>query len=156
MSIEHALHRLVYDYKGGVEDLARLWGLSPATVRCMANPNDPTHGWPLNRFREAMHTTGDCRPLEALCQEFDGVFLRMPSIAGKSLDELMASLVKLSREFGDVPRTIEEAGQDGRWTLAEIDRIRREVYELQAAAAVVLKQIERLAEAGKPLKAVKT
>lgn len=155
MSIELALHRLVYDYKGGVDELARLWGLSPATVRCMANPNDPTHGWPLNRFREAMHTTGDLRPLESLCQEFDGVLLRMPKSADKSLDELMASLVKLSREFGDVPRTIEEAGADSHWTRAEVDRIRREVYELQAAAAVVLQHIERLADSGKPLKAVK-
>lgn len=153
MSVESAIYQAVHEYPGGVDRLAQHMGLAASTVRCMANPNDPTHEFNLRRFRQLIDLSRDTGPLEAVCEENGGVFVRMPRAADGSLDELMVSLVKMAREFGDVPRVIEESGGDKSITPKELAKIRREVYELQAAAAAVLKVVEQMARPA-PLRAV--
>lgn len=146
MSVADANYRMVHNYPGGVDSFAPRLKVAAKTLYGMANPNDDSHGWTLNKWREAMQFAGDTGPLEEICVENGGIFLRLPTTVGKGADELYRDLARLSREFGDVPRSIEEALKDGRLKPKEFEKIKREVMELNQAAASVLKALEPMVE----------
>jgi len=138
VSIFDALHRMCHRYPGGIELLAQRMRLSRSMLNGMANPNDGTHNWSLVQFREAMHFANDTAPLEALCTEFDGVFVPMPKAAGRGFDKVFEELAALAKEFGDIPREVMAGLQDGRLQPKEYARIETEVMELQQKAAELL------------------
>lgn len=146
MSVKDAIYRMCHNSPGGVEALAVRMKLAAKTLYAMANPNDPTHGWPLSRWFEAMHFTGDTGPLEEACVEFGGIFLKMPDTGDKSVGELYRDLARLSSEFGDVPRCIEGALKDGHLKPKEFEKIKREGMQLNQAMAAVLKRLEDMVE----------
>lgn len=154
MSIRDALYRMCHDYPGGLKVLAARMKLAESSLQGMANPNDPTHGWSLERFREAMHFANDTGPLESLCQEFGGVFVKIPHLAEMPVGLMFEDLAKLAKEFGDVPREVMENLSDGRLTAKEFERIKREVMEMQQAGAALLQRLEAMVERP-PIKAVK-
>lgn len=153
MSIRDALYRMCHDYPGGLKLLAARMKLAESTLQGMANPNDPTHPWSLERFRQGMHYAGNTEPLEELCAEFGGVFMRMPQVEGAQFPDIYERLAQLAKEFGDVPREVMEDLKDGRLTPKEMDRIRHEVAEMQRAGAELLATLESKVRQP-PLKAV--
>lgn len=160
MNLPDALYHLVHDYPGGVDALAARMHLAPSTLQSMANPNLPSHEWPLKRVLQAMTFTDDLRPLEALCSQFGGVFVRtapMVEVADRDLYELAT---RLGTEFGDVVRSMSAAldkhGQGGaRITPRELEAFDREVYELQACAAELRERLAKRCAAGAHLRQVK-
>ena len=146
MNVDDALYHLVHDYPGSAGSLAPRMGLKPATLYSMANPQCERHEWPLKRFRQAIALTGDKRPLDALCAEFGGVFLPLGEFADIGSDRLLKAASKLAREFGDVPRKLQEITADGRVKPRELDQLKREVYEMTQAGAALVKLVERLCE----------
>lgn len=145
MQTKDALYHATHDYKGGVDALAARMGIASSTLRCMANPNDDTHAWPLKRVQQLVALTGDVRPIAALASEAGGVFIPMPKAGGKP-SEVMRDLAELAREFGDVPRETLDALADDRLTLKEFERIRDQVTELQASAATLMAHLAGMVE----------
>jgi hypothetical protein len=141
-----ALYHTVHDYPGGAEALAPRMGLASSTLQSMANPNLDSHGWSVKRFKQVMHLSNDVRPLEAICTEFNGIFVRLTSGDGRPLDEIYRDLTRLGKEFGDIPRLVTAALKDGRIKQKEFERIKREVMELQQAAAAVVQRLEVMVE----------
>lgn len=150
MNIEDALYHAVHDYKGGACALAPRMGIAPSTLQSMANPNCETHQWPLHRVRQVGHLTGDVRPLEALCTEFGGIFIKLPPPTTQGLDEVYLDMARLAKEFGDVPREVMQSLQDGKLSQKEFDRVSREVMELQQAGAALLKRLEAMVDTRRP------
>lgn len=142
MNVEDALYHAVHDYPGGAPALAPRLGKGASTLQNMADPRQATHQWNLRAFRNVLRFTGDVRPLQALCQENGGVFVPTPQIAAASTSELYHDLAKLAKEFGDVPREVEEAMADGKISPAERDRIEKQLFELIGQAAEFAKRIQ--------------
>ena len=140
MAIKDALHALVHDYPGGPGPLAARMKIAESTLRSMANPHCTTHGWPLERYLQAMTFANDMRPLEATCVMFGGVFVKtapMGDVADRDLYELAT---RLGADFGDVVAKMRgalDAHGDGgaRVTQRELREFDLAVYELQACVA---------------------
>lgn len=137
MNVRDTIYQTVHDYPGGATALAPRMGLRPSTLLNMADPNKDSHGWSLRRFRQLIGF-GGIRPLEALCQEHGGLFVPVGRFNDAPHGRLLKQLHALAREFGDVPRAIEQAlKSDGRISDNELRRIERELAELVSAAAAM-------------------
>lgn len=148
MNLDDAIYMAVHDYPGGAPALAVRFDppLTRDTLQKMAAPNVPAHGWSLRRFRQLL-AFGDKRPLQALCEENGGVFLPVEAFTDMPEGRLLKAAQKLSREFGDVPRRLEEALRgDGRISKNELSRLEREMDELIAATNALRAITRRLHE----------
>jgi hypothetical protein len=162
VTLNDALYHLVHDYPGGAAALsARCLHLAPSTLQSMANPNDDGHGWPLRRFVEVMALSGDTRPIDALCAQFGGVFIKtapMDAVGDRDLYELAT---KLTGEFGDVINSLRSAldgsGDAGKAiTPREFAAFDTQIYEMQSAAAELRERVSRRVERRPiPVRAVK-
>lgn len=144
MSVRDSLYDLVHDYPGGGPALAPRMKLAVSTLLSMANPNCDSHDWPLRRFEQAMALTGDVRPLEALCMEFGGVFVRIGGFDQLPPGRLLKKAQHLAKEFADVPVRLAEILADGTVKPRELERLRRDIYEMQAAGAALLDVVEQI------------
>lgn len=141
MDVNDALYHACHDYEGGVPSLAPRMDLAVSTLYSMANKNADNHGWSLKRFRELLHFTKDARPLEALCTENGGLFVKLPELKGRALDDVYRDLARLAKEFGDVPREVIADLKDGRLSPKNFERIKRAVMEMQQAGAELLQDL---------------
>jgi hypothetical protein len=138
MNVKDAIYRAVHDYPGGAEALAPRIGLSPHTLRHMSDPNKQTHGWSLRRF-DALITYAGTAPLAAFCQEHRGIFVPLGEFADAPHAKLLKQMNALAKEFGDVPRVIEQAlKRDGQISDNELKKIERELAEMVGASASLL------------------
>ena len=140
MTLKDAIYHAVHEAPGGVAPLATRMHLAKSSLSCMANPNDSTHDWSLRRFVELLVYTSDMRPLEALCDQFGGVYVRTAAMGDVADRDLFELATRLGVEFGDVVRTMSDAldehGDGGsRVTQRELEEFDRQIYELQACAA---------------------
>jgi hypothetical protein len=162
VTLNDALYHLVHDYPGGAAALAaRCLHLAPSTLQSMANPNDDGHGWPLRRFVEVVALSGDTRPIDALCAQFGGVFVKTAGIQGVADRDLYELATRLSGEFGDVINSLQLAldasGDGGRAvTPREFAAFDQQVYELQSADAELRERLaQRVERRPIPVRAVK-
>lgn len=146
MSVRDSLYDLVHEHKGGSVALAARMRMAGSTLRSMANPNCDSHDWTLKRFEQAMALTGDVRPLETLCQEFGGVFVRVGRFDGIANSRVLWEAQHLSKEFSDVPVQLSRMLKDGKVTRRELEELRRQVYEMQAAGVGLLRVCEEIHE----------
>lgn len=144
MNTKDAIYRAVHDYPGGAESLASRIGVSPNTLRHMADPTKPTHGWSLRRF-DALITFAGKAPLAALCQEHGGIFVPLGEFAEAPHAKLLKQLHTLAKEFGDVPRVIEQAlKRDGQISDNELKTCERELAEMVGASAALLAVLRQI------------
>jgi hypothetical protein len=144
MNVKDAIYRAVHDYPGGAEALAPRIGLSPHSLRHMADPNKQTHGWSLRRFDMLLAHAG-IGPLSAMCEEHHGIFVPLGEFADAPHAQVLKQLHQLAKEFGDVPRVIEQALKvDGKISDNELKRIERELAELVGAGASVLAVVRQI------------
>lgn len=146
MSVRDAFYRLVHEYAGGSAALAVRMGIARSSLLSMANPNCTSHEPTLRRLEQAMALANDVRPLEALCQEFGGVFVPVGRFEGLPVGRVLKAAQRLTKEFSDVPVRLAEILKDGKVKPREVEQLRRDVYELQQAAAAVLKVVETICE----------
>lgn len=143
-AVRDALYDLVHDHPGGGPALAARMKLAASTLLSMANPHCESHDWSLKRFEQALALTGDLRPLDALCQQFGGVFIRMGRFDHLPPGRLLKEAQHLAKEFGDVPVRLAEIIADGTVKPREVELLRREVYEMQAAGAALMRVVEEI------------
>lgn len=144
--IADALFHLVHDYPGGAPALAPRMGIAASTLLSMANPNTTSHEWPLKRFTQAMVFAKDVRPLESMCAEFGGVFVSMGQFGDIPQRRVLKEAQRLSKEFGDVHVKLAEILKDGRVRPREAAQLRREILEVQQAAAALMRAVEQICE----------
>lgn len=154
MNINDALYHAVHEYEGGVATLAVRMGLGSSTLYSMANTNDPTHGWPLSRVMQVIAFTRDQRVIQSLAEAAGGVFVPVPQGSGP-MPDVAERMLKLSAEFGDVAREVNDSVRDGHLTPRERDRVAKQLYELIAAAAELGQGLDAQVTAAVPVRAVK-
>ena len=138
MNVEDAIYDAVHGYPGGAVSLAPRLGLAVSTLQNMASPKIESHGWSLPRFRKLLAIAGP-RPLEALCEENGGLFVPMGRFKDLPQGKLLKLMHSLAKEFGDVPRAVEEAlADDGRISDNELKNIARQLAEMVAAGSALL------------------
>lgn len=147
MNVKDAIYQSVHDYPGGAEALAPRMGLRPNTLRHMADPNKQSHGWSLRRFTFLLTHAGTA-PLAALCQEHGGIFVPLGEFADAPHSKLLKTMHHLAKEFGDVPRVIEQAlKRDGQISDNELKKIERELAEMVGAGASLLAVVRQIHDA---------
>jgi hypothetical protein len=78
------------------------------------------------------------------------VFVPMGDFADAPDAKLLKQMNALAREFGDVPRTVEQAlKRDGHISDNELKRIERELAEMVSAGAALLAVVRRIHEGNK-------
>lgn len=149
MNTKDAIYQAVHDYPGGAEALAPRMGLKPNTLRHMADPKKETHGWSLRRF-DLLTVHAGTAPLAAFCQEHGGLFVPLGEFADAPHAKLLKQLHSLAKEFGDVPRVIEQAlKRDGQISDNELKRIERELAEMVGASSALLAVVRKIHEGHK-------
>ena len=146
MNSVDSLYHAVHDYAPGLNALAARMGLSASTLQNMANPNVESHTWSLKRMREVIAFTGDTRPLDALCQEFGGVFVPVSTLPEGEV-EIGRMIAELGSDFGAVCSSLNAALADGRVTNKELKDFQDRVYQLSAASQGLKLLVERRAAA---------
>lgn len=146
MSIRDALFKVVHDYPGGANSLAPRMDLAASTLRCMANPTIESHDWPLKRVEQVMALTGDTRPLDALCEEFGGLFVPLADLP-ECEEEIGRMIAELGADFGAVCASLNTALADGRVTTKESREFEERVYQLNQAAQALKVLVEKRANA---------
>lgn len=154
MNINDALYHAVHDYDGGVSALAGRMGVAASTLYSMANPNERSHDWPLPRALQVLSFTGDQRVIQALCEQAGGVFVPVVASSGP-MPDVAARMLKLSAEFGDVAREVNDSVRDKHLTPRERDRVATQLYELIAAAAELGQGLDAEVAAQQPVRRVK-
>ena len=144
MNTKDAIYQTVHDYPGGAEALAPRMGLKPNTLRHMADPKKETHGWSLRRFDLLIAHAGTA-PLSAFCREHGGIFVPLGEFAEAPHAKLLKQLHTLAKEFGDVPRVIEQAlKRDGQISDNELKTCERELAEMVGASAALLAVLRQI------------
>lgn len=144
MNVKDAIYQVVHDYPGGAEALSPRLGLSANTLRHMADPKKQSHGWSLRRFDLLLAHAGPA-PLAALCQQHGGIFVPLGEFADAPHGKLLKQMHSLAKEFGDVPRVIEQAlKRDGQISDNELKRIERELAEMVGASAALLAVVRQI------------
>lgn len=143
MSPEDALYHAVHDYPGGTASLAPRMNLSPKTLQNMADPRQGTHPWSLQRFREVLTLANDMRPLQALCDENQGVFVRLPQ--GLASDEaLLDLLMEHNAAFGAVCEEVRSALADDDVQPDELEAVRQRVMAEAAKGHEIVLRLGQL------------
>lgn len=140
-----AIYRSVHDYPGGAEALApQMNKLSVHTLRHMADPKKTSHGWSFRRWDELIALAGT-GPLEAHCLEHGGMFVPLGAHSEAQPTTLLKQMHKLTAEFCDVPRVIEQAvKRDGQISDNELRRIDQQIAELMSAAAATRGLVQQI------------
>lgn len=144
MNPRQAFCTMVHEY--GVGKLAGVLDMNRDTLQNKANPNSASHQPSLHDAWQAALHSGSPLLAVAFAQIAGGVFLPTSKLSDKSTPELYKAVHDLAREFGDVPRRIDEAMKDGRISPSEAAKIEREIFDLVEHAAVVGKRVQMMAE----------
>lgn len=145
MNLSDAAYATAHDYAGGTPSLAPRMGISGAMLRNKVNPNDATHHLTLSEAMRMQSLTGDHRILHAMSDELGYVCIQLP-VAGASDMALLDSFMAITKELGEFASEFQKDWADGRIDGKEIERLRKEFYELQQSAAAFMGMIEALAE----------
>ena len=101
----------------------------------------PTHKFAADLLLPIMRQTGSIRPLECLCEELGGAFVRLPAGSPTCAPAQQQCLIAV-KEFGELMHAVGESLLDGTITTAEKERIHKEGYELISATLSLVRQIE--------------
>lgn len=145
MNITDAAYATAHDYPGGTQSLGPRLGISPAVLRGKVNPNDPSHKLTLVEAMRMMHITGDHRILHAMADECGHVCIMLPTTPNSDM-ALLDSFMGVMKELGEFAEEFRKDWNDGTISHEELDRLKKEFYEMQQAGLELMSRIEALAE----------
>ena len=127
----HELLREVFDKKPAKEVSADL-ELSTSMIYKWAQPptNDGGIGNPLDRIEALLHSTGDERIVQWICQRAGGFFIRNPGHLPHP-HFLIPATNQIVQEFADLLAVVATAASDNQITPAEAKQIRARWEELK-------------------------
>ena len=145
MNLPDAAYATAHDYPGGTVSLAPRLGMPGAMLRNKVNPNDATHHLTLSEAMRMQSLTGDHRILHSMADQLGYVCIQLPN-SGASDMALLDSFMSITKELGELASEFQQDWADGHIDAKEADRLRKEFYELQQAAAGFMAMVEALAD----------
>lgn len=128
--IEFAAHQTAHGlHRGDLPEMAKYLGMGEQVLRNKVNPEQEAK-LSLDEAVRMMRKSGDMRILEAIAADF-GMSLSKPVIG--SPKALMTAMIDAAAEHGDVMRAVADGVADGRWTLAEVAEVRKQIMEERGA-----------------------
>ena len=147
MPIEKSAYNTVHEAPGGGKAVASAMGLSYQVLVNKVNLKNTTHHLTLKEAVDVMRATKDTRILDALANEFNGVFLPLPALSSGISPNLMTDIAKMSSEFGALIKEISDDVSDGEITENEWTRIDNDAAKLREALAVLIGDLRRIYKA---------
>lgn len=138
-----AFRRLVY--LQDVKQLATQMGMRPGTLYNKADADAESHNQPTLRDVVLLsQLTGDLRVLDALDAMFNRASFDVTPYAVTSDAALLELVTQMGIENGHFHGALNAALLDGRFTLEELQRLRKEALEMVSALMTVVKRVEGL------------
>lgn len=140
-----AFHLVVYDYPGGVEELARKTAMAPGTLYNKANLNESSHHKPT--LGDAVLVTlasKDNRIAHAFAATCGEACFPLPDLSHVSDTALLELITKIGAEGGDFHRAVNAGMADRRYRRAEHAKVKAEAYEFIAAICESVARLEGL------------
>lgn len=115
--------------KVGVKQVASVLGISPTAIYNQIN--DPEKKDLFQRFAEFVDACESDLPINWICEEFNGYYVKNPDVLAKNNEEAQNYITSTVKEFGDVLQEVGSALSDGKVTKVEAGKIRKEWEELK-------------------------
>lgn len=137
MSVLTTLRKALRDLPGGIAKAAKRMDLSESTLYNKLNDECLSHKLYHEEFREAAHPDfcKSTAPIQALCNEFGGVFVQTMVSADLPAHALMEKLPAIAKELSDFLGAVSEGAFDNNVDDGELARIEREFHEFTAIGA---------------------
>lgn len=146
MSILTTLRRALRELPGGIAKAAKLADLSESTLYNKLNDECLSHKLYFDEFRELAHPDR-CKstaPIQALCNEFGGVFVPTMLPGDVPNRGLAEKLPLIAKELSDFLGAVSEGALDSAVDDVELARMRSEFHELMAVCAQAVQKAEAM------------
>jgi len=144
--VELAIHRMAAEFPGGILRLARELERQPGTFVNQVS-GQPGHQIGLRTLRQALHRTGDLRPLYALNAEFGLGTIPIEPDQDADAEALFNALARLGMLRGAHDGVLMETLDDNRVEPHELERYTQAVHAEIRALTGLLRQLQSLAAA---------
>ena len=113
----------------GVKEIAESLKISPTAIYNQIN--DPDKNDILNKFVDFVNASGNDTAIEWVCEELNGIFVKNPNVVATQDSMTPPYVPNALKEFSDVLLEIGKAMEDGKVTVDEAAKIRKEWDELK-------------------------
>jgi hypothetical protein len=138
-----AFRRLVYLHN--VQQLAPQMGLKPGTLYNKADADAESHNQPtLRDVVQLTRLTADTRVLDALNEMFDRAAFDVAPHAQASDEALLELLARMGVESGEFHAAVLQALVSHKFTVADLQAIRAEAFDLVGALMTLVQRVEGL------------
>ncbi|WP_157669310.1 phage regulatory CII family protein [Chitinibacter sp. GC72] len=146
-----AMYQLVHQFPGGSEALSAAMGKAgvdcgASTLRNKVNPNQATHKLNVIELDTLMAITGDYGVIHALCANHGFVAAAVDRDAPACDLAVLELVTRVWRANGDVGKAVDDTLADGVVQHCEVQKVRSEVYRMQAALNTLLIRLEGMAQ----------
>lgn len=147
MSFPDLLYRIAHQYPGAVPALAVRMGKNHTVLQHKLNPNCSTHGINADEIEQLVDFSGcNLSVAEYFAGKAGAVVVKLADLPAVSDMELLDEFLGVVRELGELSSEFQQAWADGRISMTEFGRIKKEANDLQVQVMVLLQRIESLVE----------
>lgn len=135
------LHAALIASSGGIAGAARQIGRSPAVMHNKFSEAVPSNEVTAREAIALAHAIKTTSYAEAVCEQFDGVFMPLPIDAAGD-DDILQDYLDIIQQMGDLSREFTEARSDGIIEPAEFASLKLRAYKTVAAIMHLLADVE--------------
>ncbi len=152
--LDEAMWAVVHEFprlarrKSGAVGLAPLVGMRPGTLSNKVNPDLDSHHLTVHEAVAIQNAAKDFRILQAEAAILNHAVIPLGDFSRVSDVELLDAYAALHEQIGEHARAIRETLEDGRIERVEVDRVRREFFEVVQAGFAFILRLEGLIDEG--------
>jgi hypothetical protein len=141
------LYRIAHSYQGGIPALAARMGKSPNVLNKKVDPKVDTHHTTLDDLLTILDFADDAKLFtHALCANQGGVFVSTEGLDCISDLDLLETFTKVMSAQGTFSQDFHSALLDRRVNRDEVDRVRKDVYQVTAALAELVSRLDSMVD----------
>ena len=144
IAIDQAVHNTVHTAQGGAKWVAAEMNMSHQLLLNKVGLTNTTHHINLREVINLMRVTKDTRIIEAMANQFGGVFVPLPQAVVDVTPNIVGDVAQMSAEFGGLMREVAEDLSDGAISDNELQRVEDEAHKLRLALYRLLGDLRRL------------
>lgn len=150
--IDQAVYDTVHGFrdsstgKKGAGALAKVVGMSAATLQNKANRNEEYASLNLKEARAVMLGSQDFQILHTLAAEVNHAAVMLPAADFPADMDLMVAIVDWTNDYGETAAAIKRALEDKKISRTEVEKIRKELIEDFEKGIKILDVMDGMAE----------
>lgn len=144
--IEDLVYQIAHAYPGGIPALALRMDCSANVLNKKVNPTITTHVLTYKELCQIRDLADpDKKLINAECANSNGIYINTVNFDSTSDMALLDTYTKMMAKLGVLGVDINQALSDGEITKKELELIKQDYYNLQAAGATLIARLEALA-----------